>query len=214
MPASRRAGGPAGGSGIFETARAEVRRYLRRAPVDIPGERVAPRWPRARGLMTAQTDLLGDAQRSGVRGIDVGDDLGKPERLETVAQNGRCSLGGVALAPGGAGEAPADLDLGANEIERCQQDPAEKGVSVVAAENRPITETLRIAVVDARSDEGTAAPPVGPRHVEEADHQRIVVHRDAGAEILHATRTDDQAGNGQTRLHFVARGQYPQKRKG
>jgi len=116
-----------------------------------------------------------------------------------VPQHRGSGLGPIALAPGGAGEAPADLDLGADKIERGEQDPAEKCRTIAALEHGPVAEPWRIAMCDPGHDEGGVAGCVRPRHFDEANDEGVVIHGDRGGKVPHGAGPQDQPFGGEDR---------------
>ena len=63
----------------------------------------------ADGVAGGHAELFGDALGAGVGGVDQGDQLGEADAVEGVVAAGERRLGGEAAAPGGAGEAVAEL---------------------------------------------------------------------------------------------------------
>ena len=64
------------------------------------------------GGIVGHAELLHDPAGLRVGDAGVGDELGEVEGVEAVAEGGGGGLGGVALAPEGAGDAPAEFDGG------------------------------------------------------------------------------------------------------
>jgi hypothetical protein len=141
----------------------------------------------------SKSDFLGDPHRGGIVRVNVGDDLLHRAIAEPLCQDRRGRLGRIAAAPGGADQAPADLDFGPGDIAGMQHDPAEKLVGAVLRRDGPVAEARRIDGFDALPQEGQVFLRIGPGNAGVADHLRVAVHEAAGLEVVRASWPQQQA---------------------
>ena len=134
-------------------------------------------------------------ERRLVRGGEGEEDLVQLQLLEAVIEKGGGGFGGVAVAPGVAGEAPADLvafGAGRPDGDGGQGDEAQKGAVRLALEGQEAATRL----LEPRLEPVDLCVAFGPRHwppAKPVHDLRIGAHGAVGLAIGHPPAAQDQA---------------------
>jgi hypothetical protein len=149
-----------------------------------------------------QADLFRDPYRTGIVGIDVGNDFREIEGNERMPEQRFGRLASQTLPPCVPTQSPADLDLRSKCVDRAEQHPPdERRPSVAAAAEAPIAQSFGLGAARSRLNEGPMCCRIRPGTMDETRHVRLAIRRQAGIRIGQHARPDQQPRGLERRLH-------------